>query len=85
MKGQLSLTLVQRRILQFFRENSNAIETARGIATWLAAEPNLVQEALEGLVNRKWLAIHKTDVVTGYALTSNEHALVQIEQALEVC
>lgn len=74
---------IQRKILQFFKEHPQAVETARGIATWIGSEPKAIQKALEELVNRRWLSTHQTSAVTGYALTRNERISSQIQEALE--
>ncbi len=73
----------QRRILRFFQEHPQAVETVRGISTWIGLEPKMILEALEGLVSRKWLVPIKTSAVTGYTLTRNERLLGQIQEALK--
>jgi len=78
----MSLTPVQRQILKFFQEHPQAVETVRGIATWLGQEAEVVEQALEGLVSRKWLALHETSAVRGYALTADARFLTQIREAL---
>ena len=74
---------IQKRILSFFHEHPHALETARGIATWLGQDVQSIQEALNGLVSRKWLAVDTTAAVTGYGLTREERFLTQIRQILE--
>lgn len=59
------------------------METARGMATWLGQDVEMIQEALNGLVSRKWLAADTTAVITGYGLTREERFLTQIRQILE--
>ena len=76
------ITPIQRRILLFFQEHSQAVETVRGIATWLGVEPPVIEEALEQLVRRGWLVIHKASAVTGYALTHDERISTEIKSAL---
>ncbi len=83
MSSAFSLTPLQLRILRFFQEQPHAIETGRGIATWLGDEQRSIEKALEGLVGRKWLAMHETAAVTGYALTRDERFLTQIREVLE--
>ncbi len=77
-----SLTPLERQILQFFQEHPHAVETVRGIATWLGHEVAAVEEALKCLVSRKWLAMDETSAVRGYALTGDERLLSQIRQVL---
>ncbi len=77
------MTPVQRQILKFFQEHPQAVETVRGLATWLGHEVAVVEQALEGLVSRRWLALHETSAVRGYALTADARFLAQIREALE--
>ena len=82
MEG-ITLTPVQRQILKFFKDHPQAVETVRGISTWLGREAEVVEQALEGLVSRRWLALHETSVVRGYALTADARLLAQIREVLE--
>ncbi len=84
MEGASSLSALQRQILRFFLEHSNAVETARGMATWLGAEPQAIESALKSLVDRQWLSSHATDALTGYTLTSDEQLVNQIKKILEL-
>ena len=77
------LTPIERKILKFFQEHPQAVETVRGIATWLGHEAEAVEEALKGLVGRKWLIADQTSVVRGYTLTGDDRVLTQIQEALE--
>ena len=83
MQKPVSLSEVQRRVIQFFHEHPHAVETVRGIATWIACEPKLIEEALEGLVGRKWLSADETSAVRGYSLTRDERFLTQIQDLME--
>jgi len=77
------VTPVQRRILNFFQEHPHAVETVRGISTWLGDETEVIQEALESLVGRKWLTADQTSAVRGYVLTRDERLLTQIQELTE--
>lgn len=79
---QPSLSFIQKRILLFFQEHPHAVETIRGVATWVGGEEKLIEEALKGLVGRKWLLAHETSAVTGYSLTRDERHLGQIRKSL---
>lgn len=83
MQEKPPLTASQRRILAFFQEQPQAVETARGIATWLNSPSQEVEKALDELVDRKWLLAHRAPMVVGYALTQDEHRLVEIQEALK--
>ena len=76
-------TSVQVRILKFFKEQPQAVETARGMASWVDSELELIQEALSDLVHRRWLWADETASVTGYTLTQDERHLAQIHKVLE--
>jgi len=80
--GSFSLSALQRRILQFFRGHPHAVETARGIATWVGVEVESVGSALKELLEWKWLIADETDAVTGYALTRDERLLTQVLDVL---
>lgn len=81
--GRAIVTPVQRRIINFFQEHPHAVETVRGIATWLGYETEIIQEALESLVGRKWLTADQTSAVRGYVLTRDERLLTQIQEVME--
>ena len=76
-------TSIQVRILKFFKEQPQAVETTRGMASWVGMELELIQEALNGLVHRKWLWADETNTVTGYTLTRDERLLAQIHKVLD--
>ena len=76
------LTPTGKKILLFFQEHPHAVETARGISTWLGASPDVVGKALDDLVERKWLLTHETSVVVGYTLTGDEKLVAQIRSVL---
>ena len=82
-EGPFSATWIQRRVLRFFQEHPHAVETVRGIASWVGVEVPLIGEALKGLLERKWLTADETSAVTGYALTRDGRLLAQIRQAVE--
>ena len=77
------MTVIQRRILRFFQEHPQAVETVRGIATWVGVESELISEALKELLEKRWLTADETSAVTGYALTQDDHLLAQIRQVVE--
>ena len=83
------LTPVQARILKFFHDNPQAVESLRGIATWLGdvrdigEDVRTLEEALLSLVARGWLATHETTAVTAFSLTREERSLSQIREALK--
>lgn len=82
MGGLRALTQLQRKILRFFHDQPHAVESARGISTWIGAEPEHVEEAVQDLLERKWLDSDQTPVACGYSLTRDGKLLTQIRRAL---
>ncbi|MBI3317725.1 MAG: hypothetical protein HYZ90_01065 [Candidatus Omnitrophica bacterium] len=78
-----SPTPIQRKILQFFRAHPHAVETVRGMASFLAAEPKAIEEAVGELVHQRWLSCHESSAVSGYALTADDRVLGRIHSLLE--
>ncbi len=83
MPEATSPAFVERRILQFFQEQPQAVETVRGISAWVRAEAEQVQQVLDQLTERKWLLTHESASVRGYVLTRDERVLGQIQAVLE--
>lgn len=82
MGGLCALTHLQRKILRFFHEQPHAVESARGISTWIGAEPEHVEEAVGDLLERGWLDSDQTSAARGYSLTRDDKLLTQIRRAL---
>ncbi len=76
------LTPIKRRIVEFFRTHPHAVETIRGMSTWLSLPPSALEKAVHDLVGRKWLVAHTAGPMTGYALTRDAKILSQMEEAL---
>ncbi len=82
MEDFIPLNPIQRRVLQFFYRNPQAVETPRGIHTWLGLESQPMEEALKDLVARKWLEIHEASAVIGYTLTTDARRVAEVRKAL---
>ena len=67
---------VSKKILLFFNENPHSIDTAKGISIWVGCDTDMVQRALNKLVEEGALVNHKTPSTDAYALT-NERAIVK--------
>ncbi len=78
-----SLTALQRRILHFFREHPQSVETERGIAAWVGVEVETINAPVQDLFKRRWLTADETSAVTGYALTRDDRLLAQIQNVME--
>lgn len=80
----MMLTEIESRVLRFFQEHPQAVETGRGIAAWLGMnEGATVEQALQGLASRNWLNFHETSCVKAYSLTRDERLLERIQESLK--
>lgn len=60
---------IHRKIVRFFHENQGALDTPRGIATWIGEDRAKVKAALEDLVKAKILVADRVTSTTGYCYT----------------
>ncbi len=74
---------IHRKIVVFFHENQAAIDTPRGVSTWIREERTKVKEALEDLVEAKILVAHRATSTTGYSYTRNAALISRIERLLK--
>ena len=68
---------VTKRILLFFNENPNSIDTAKGISVWVECDIDEVRKALSRLVDKGVLINHKTASTNAYSYT-NERGIVKV-------
>ena len=68
-----------RKILLFFNENSNCIDTAKGISLWISGDINVIQKALNQLVKEGVITSHTAASTTAYAYTNNKEIVKKIE------
>jgi DNA-binding transcriptional regulator YhcF (GntR family) len=73
---------VKKKIIVFFHENPQAVDSVRGISTWINIKPNIVKKALEGLVREGILVAHRGSTTTGYAYTQDRDMVSRIESYL---
>lgn len=73
---------IKKKIILFFRENPQSVESVRGISTWLNLKPEKVKKALEELVKDGILIAHRGATTTGYAYTQDKDILNYIEKYL---
>jgi predicted transcriptional regulator len=69
-----------RKILLFFNENPNCIDTAKGISLWIGEDITIIQKALNQLVKEGVIASHQTASITAYAYTNNKKIVKKIEK-----
>ncbi len=72
-----------RKILFFFNENPNCIDTAKGISLWIGGDANNIQKALNQLVKEGIIISHQTASTTAYAYTNNKQIVKKIEKCIK--
>jgi DNA-binding transcriptional regulator YhcF (GntR family) len=73
---------VKRKIIGFFCENPQSVDSVRGISTWINVKPEVVKKMLEELVMEGILIAHRGSSTTGYAYTQDKKIIEQIEACL---
>lgn len=71
---------ILRKIILFFNENQNCIDTAKGISLWIGCDISQTQTALNTLVKNKILLNHKTASTSAYAYTNDKNIIKEIER-----
>lgn len=71
------------KILLFFNENPNCIDTAKGISLWVGGDANSIQKALNQLVKEGVITSHQTTSTTAYAYTNNKQLVKKIEKCIK--
>ena len=72
-----------RKILFFFNENPNCIDTVKGISLWIGGDTVIMQKALNTLVKEGMITSHKTASTTAYAYTNNKKIVKNIEKYIK--
>ena len=75
-------TQIYCEILKFFHENPNAIDTARGVATWTNLDRKKVMAALKKLEKHGILISHKVSSTVGYSYTRNKATVKKVSYFL---
>ena len=70
-------------IVKFFHENPSAIDTPRGIATWVSMDLDVAREALEKLTKINILTRHKAYQAAAYGYTNNKRIVAQVAEILK--
>jgi len=70
------------KIIKFFHENQSAVDTPRGVATWIGEDRAKVKSALEDLVKHKILVADRTASTTGYGYTRDIALISRIKKTL---
>lgn len=72
-----------KRILLFFNENPQCIDTAKGISVWVGYDLEKVQRALAKLVKEGILVNHKTTSMDAYSYTNQRDMIKKIERCIK--
>lgn len=72
-----------RKILLFFNENPQCIDTAKGISVWVGCDLNKVEDALGKLVKEGVLINHKTASMDAYSYTNQRDIIKKIEKRIK--
>ena len=73
---------IHRKILRFFWENPQSVDTPRGIATWTGEEIGKIRRALEDLTADRVLIANRGATTTGYSFTQDRILIDRIETLL---
>lgn len=74
---------VSRKILLFFNENTNSIDTAKGISAWIGCDVDAVQKMLNKLVEEGVLVNHKAASTNAYSYTTQKDVVKKIERYIK--
>lgn len=74
---------IHLKVIRFFHENQAALDTPRGVATWISEERSKVKKALENLVSLKILVAHRSTSTTGYSYTRDSKIIAAIAKRLK--
>jgi hypothetical protein len=72
-----------KKILLFFNENPNCIDTAKGISLWIGGDINNTQKALNQLTKEGIITSHQTAFTSAYAYTNNKEIVKKIERYIK--
>lgn len=70
------------KLLKFFHENPNCLDTAENLSRWISEEKEKVIKALHYLASLGFLIKHKTDVTEGFGYTQDEELIAQVGRFL---
>ena len=72
-----------RKILLFFNENPNCIDTVQGISLWIGSDAGIIQKEIDRLVKEGIITSHRTASTTAYAYTNNKIIVKNIEKYIK--
>jgi len=72
-----------KKILLFFNENPNCIDTAKGISLWIGIDIDVAQKALAQLVREGVITSHQAASTAAYAYTNDKEIVKKIEKHIK--
>jgi hypothetical protein len=72
-----------KKIILFFNENPNCIDTAKGISLWIGLDASVMQKTLDQLVKEGIITSHQTASTIAYAYTNNKEIVKKIEKYIK--
>ncbi len=72
-----------RKILLFFNENPQCIDTAKGISVWVGCDAGKAQKILNSLVKEGVLVNHKSMSMDAYSYTNQRDMIKKIERVIK--
>lgn len=72
-----------KKILLFFDENPQCIDTPKGISVWIGCDTTAVQKSLDKLVREGILINHKTLSTDAYSYTNQRDVIKKIERYIK--
>lgn len=74
---------LHRKIILFFQENPNSIDTPRGVATWVGCSRDEAKKALKELAEAGVLSSISTSSTSGYSRTQDKKIISKIEKLIK--
>ncbi|MDD4202426.1 MAG: hypothetical protein PHQ52_03070 [Candidatus Omnitrophica bacterium] len=73
---------LHKKVIMFFHENPAAIDTLRGVSTWVRADEKLVKKVLSELAEAGILNSIQVSSTVGYSYTQDMQTIRTIDKAL---
>jgi len=82
LRDLINKSRLHRDIVSFFNDNPAAIDTPRGIATWVRGDNSKVEYVLEDLVTSGIVIADRTPSTVGYSYTSDPKIIAKVKHIL---
>lgn len=81
--GHLFKNEVSKKILLFFNENPQSIDTAKGISVWIGCDAHVAKKTLDRLVKEGILVNHGTAYTDAYSYTNQKGVVKKLEKYIK--